>query len=168
MNLPPDLFEQIVGGLSGPPAEPVASDAPTAPAAPPAPPADAAEAGRAEQRSGRRVGVRARVMVLPLTEQLAALPFAVAVRDLSPGGFGFLHRRKIDLDEQFVVMLPAGPGASVAVLCSVAYWQPVAEGVYAVGARFQRVLRRGTGEEGAGTSLAGKSADAAPGRRVAS
>jgi hypothetical protein len=42
-----------------------------------------------------------------------------------------------------VVLLPGGAGReSVAVLCQVAYYQPLADRVCAVGAKFVRVLRQ--------------------------
>ena len=86
----------------------------------------------------RRVDVDSRVTVIPLTDSLAAAPFEIALRDLSPGGIGFLHGERMPLDEQFVVLLPH----SVAVLCQVAYYQPVADRSFSVGARFLRVLRQ--------------------------
>jgi hypothetical protein len=118
MQLEGALFEHIAAGLDG--------GAPRPPDA---------------RRREPRVDVDARVTVIPLTDSLAVSPFEVTLRDFSPGGIGFLHTGRIALDEQFVVLLPDG-GGSVAVLCQVAYYQPVAERAWSVGARFLRVLRR--------------------------
>jgi hypothetical protein len=123
MQLSGALFEQITSSLSGEPS------------------ARADGSDGAQRRREPRVGVRAQVTVIPLTDSFAAAPFEVPVRDLSAGGIGFIHTSKIGLDEQFVVLLPEGR-QSVAVLCQVAYYQPLADGVYGVGARFLRVLRQ--------------------------
>jgi hypothetical protein len=61
---------------------------------------------------------------------------------------GFLHGGRVNLDEQFVALLPHGAGGeAVAVLCRVAYYQPLAERVFAVGAEFVRVLRQPAGPD---------------------
>ena len=54
---------------------------------------------------------------------------------------GFVHRERIGLDEQFVVLLPEGRDA-LAVLCQVAYYQPLNDHACAVGARLVRILRQ--------------------------
>ena len=118
MQLESALFEQIAAGLNGGAPQP-------------------ANARRREPR----VEVDARVTVIPLTDSLAAAPFQITLRDLSPGGIGFVHGERLALEEQFVALLPEGDG-SVAVLCQVAYYQPVAERAWSFGARFLRVLRR--------------------------
>ena len=70
------------------------------------------------------------------------------------------------LDDQFVVLLP-GAGESVAVLCRVAHYQPLAEGSFAIGARFVRVLRQPSGMA-AGAATTGRPAGAPLSRRAAS
>jgi hypothetical protein len=127
MRLPDALFEQITCSLSG--GTPAKSE-----------PRDGASDGE-QRRREPRVGVRADVTIIPLTDHLTSAPFEVPLRDLSSGGVGFLYPGRMGLDEQFVVLLPEGR-ESVAVLCQVAYYQPLAEGVYGVGAKFVRVLRQ--------------------------
>ena len=125
------LFEQIVAAL------PATQSLPSAPQA-------------AERRRESRVGVEARITLIPLTgdDSLAPAPLAVPLRDLSPGGIRFLHSGPVNLDEQFVALLPhAASGDSVAVLCQVAYYQPLAQRLFAVGARFVRVLRQPAAEQ---------------------
>lgn len=96
----------------------------------------------ADSRRGEpRVGVEARVTLIPITATLPAVPFSVPLRDLSAGGLGFLHTDKLALDTQFVALLPDGRDA-MAVLCRVAYYQPLGEKLFAVGATFVRVLRQ--------------------------
>jgi len=125
MLLDDALFGQITTALSGDPA-----------AQP-----GAATAVADQRRREPRVGVSARVTVIPISDSLRIMPFEVPVRDLSAGGIGFLHTDRIGLDEQFAVLLPDGR-ESVAVLCELAHYQQLAERQYAIGARFVRVLRR--------------------------
>lgn len=134
MNLSNDLFEQIVTTLAAGEATTLPGVAMRAPTA--------AEQRRASRRFATDPGSTARL--IPLTDKLAPFPFDVSLRDVSPGGVGFLHVARIPLDEQFVLLLPSQDG-DIAVLCAVAYWQPMAKGVFAIGARFTRVLRQGSG-----------------------
>lgn len=127
MQLAGALFEQIASTLSGQPRP------------------DVSEPAASQRRREPRAQVDAKVTVIPLTDRFAPAPFQISIRDLSPGGIGFVHTDKVGLDEQFVVLLPEGRD-SVAVLCQVAYYQPLAEKQYAVGARFVRVLRQPAGE----------------------
>ena len=122
------LFEQIVSAFDAP-----------------IPPAGATGATGTQRRREPRVGISARVTLIPLTgdDTLAPGPITVPLRNLSAGGIGFLHGDKVRLDEQFVVLLPhGGTRDSVAVLCQVAYYQPLADRLFAVGARFVRVLKQ--------------------------
>ena len=124
MLLSEPLLEQITSSLNGP------SRAAVSPAALPA-----------DQRREPRVAVGADVTIIPLNDRLQTPSFEVSLRDVSAGGIGFVHSSKMALDEQFVVLLPAG-GEPVAVLCQVAYYQPLAERVCSIGARFVRILRQ--------------------------
>ena len=140
MQLAAPLFEQIVAALHAP----EGGSTPHADKASP------------ERRRETRVGVDARVTLIPLTgnDTLAPGPLAVPLRDLSPGGIRFLHYSPVSLDEQFVALLPHAAGDdSVAVLCQVAYYQPLAERLFAVGARFVRVLRQPAAERSAPLQL---------------
>jgi hypothetical protein len=157
MQLPGSWFEQIVRTL----------DAPVpAPADPSTGASNSLDTG--QRRREPRVGVRARVTIIPLTDGdgLAPGPMAVPVRDLSAGGIGFLHGEKIALDSQFVVLLPQGDDA-VAVLCQVAYYQPLGDKLCAVGAKFVRVLRQPAEATEPVLSLPAQNAATAP-RRAAS
>jgi hypothetical protein len=127
MNLSNELFEQITASLA-------ANSADGEPAA----------AAADDQRAGRRVVTSAgqRATLIPLTDSIASAPIGVTLRDVSPGGVGFLHAGRVALNDEFVLILPSSEG-NVAILCGVAYWQPVAEGMFAIGAKFTRVLRQG-------------------------
>lgn len=121
MDLSVEQFIQIVTSLKAEGKDPAAQD----------------------QRRAPRQGLRARATIIPLCESSHPTALCVQVRDLSPAGVGFLHDKKMALDEQFALVLPrAGDNPSV-VLCSVAFWQPLARDLYAIGARFTRILRDG-------------------------
>ncbi len=133
MNLSAELFESIVARLSEP---------------------DSGFDGATprEQRREPRVGVRASVTLVPFTDRIASVPLEVPVRDLSPGGIGFLHETKIALDEQFVLQLPSSRGP-VTLLCGVVYWQPLREGTFAIGAKFLRLLSGAQDSESSSTPI---------------
>jgi hypothetical protein len=129
MNLSSHLFDQIVTSLS-------TGEATTLPGVTPP---------TREQRRGPRFAPSGatRVRLIPLTDTIAPAPFDVPLRDDSPAGVGFLHCNRLGLDEQFVLLLPSEDG-EVAILCGVAYWQPLGENLFAIGAKFNRVLRQGS------------------------
>jgi hypothetical protein len=137
MILSAELFEQIAASLSRDAA------APGVAAAEPVPPSDGVttEQRRRGPRVAAETGRRARL--IPLTDAIASGPTDVALRDVAPGGARFLHATRIPLDEQFVLVLP-GTDGPVSILCGVAYWQPVGDNLYAIGARFTRILHQGS------------------------
>lgn len=65
---------------------------------------------------------------------------SVRVRDISPGGIGILHSRRMALDSQFVVRLPRGENSSNYLLYTVVYWEPLAINLYAIGAQLDRLV----------------------------
>lgn len=151
MNLSSELFEQIVTALSNAPAAAGGEALP----------------GASEQRRGGprvQAGEGARVRLIPLTDSLAPDAVDVTLHDVAPGGARFLYGSRIPLDQQFVLMLP-GTDGPVAVLCGVAYWQPVAENCFAIGAKFDRVIRHGS-NAGRRVPAAASTGDAVPVRRA--
>ena len=96
-----------------------------------------------DQRKQPRVGLRSRATIIPLSESSSPTPVSIQIRDLSSSGIGFLHDRKMSLDEQFALVLPRNGDTPSVILCSVAFWQPLARDLFAVGARFVRILRDG-------------------------
>lgn len=98
---------------------------------------------QSEQRRQPRAGLAARANIIPLVESNHPSSLAILVRNISSGGIGFLYEHKLNLDEQFALLLPREGDSPAIVLCEVVCWQPVAQGVYAIGARFIRVLRDG-------------------------
>ena len=93
-----------------------------------------------ESRRASRVRVRTPVMIL-VRDGAGVGAVHVQVRDLSPGGMGLFRARPMGLDEPFVAELPRDADrAAVHMLCSVVYYEPIAEGLFSIGARFIRVL----------------------------
>ncbi|HZL36257.1 MAG TPA: hypothetical protein VFC78_13145 [Tepidisphaeraceae bacterium] len=96
-----------------------------------------------DSRRQPRAGIDAQATIIPLCELGHSGTLSVRVRDLSASGLGFLHVRKMGLDEQFALLLGREGDSPAVLLCCVAFWQPVARNVFAIGARFIRVLRDG-------------------------
>ena len=120
MNLPDDLFERITDSITSV--------------------VDGEDDGHPGDRRAPRLKSQAHTTVFPWTHPDDEM-LSVRIRDLSQGGIGILHTRRISLDEQFVVALPSGnDGQSTLVLCTVAYWEPLGEDVVAIGARFERIV----------------------------
>ncbi len=127
-------------------------------------------AGSGGQRREPRTLLDTRFTIIPCPDGLDAPhgpPLAVPVRDMSRGGLRFMLPRRLPLDTQFITLLPrsrliGAPGNDetlderhgtagnttsgsrslrpLAVLTAVAYWQPLARDLYALGGEFVRVL----------------------------
>lgn len=106
-------------------------------------PADPAGAERRDQRRTPRTRTSMRAALMPFSDGFALETIVSPIRDISRGGFGFLHERQIPLGEQFALVLPEESGPPLVILCTVTYWQPLAKDLFAIGARFSRVLRAG-------------------------
>jgi hypothetical protein len=92
-----------------------------------------------EQRSSTRMEVQAQVKVLPYKGGTLATPFTCMTRDLSFKGVGLLQSRQAGHGSQFVVMLPKRDGKSMSILCTVMYCRTLADGIYNIGATFNRI-----------------------------
>ena len=121
--------------------------------------------GAGGQRREPRVLLDTRVTIVPCPDGVDgpyAAPLSVPVRDLSRGGMCFLLPRRLPLDTQFIAFLPRLPvtggragelaeveaasgaeadGRFLPVQCAIAYWQPLARNLFALGGQFVRVLR---------------------------
>ena len=109
-----------------------------------APATASANGGQREQRRTPRTPMSVQAALMPFSDRFALETIVAPVRNVSRGGFGFLHERQIPLGEQFALVLPEASGRPLVILCTVAYWQPLAEDLFSIGARFCRVLRAGT------------------------
>jgi hypothetical protein len=100
-----------------------------------------------EQRRTPRTRLTMHAALMPFSERFSLQTVVAPIRDLSRGGFGFLHDREIPLGEQFAMIVPEdASGRPIVLLCTVAYYQPLAKGLVAIGARFCKVLRQGTAD----------------------
>jgi hypothetical protein len=89
-------------------------------------------------RRSPRLKADTHVAVYPWGSPIDAM--SVRISNLSFGGVGLLHCKRMGLDEQFVVGLPLADEKEVLILCKVIYWEPLAENLYSIGAQFQRVV----------------------------
>lgn len=96
----------------------------------------------AEQRRGPRTRADVEATILPFSDAFSLSAIDVPVRDVSCGGLGFLHDQPVPLGESFGLVLPETDGPPTIILCSVAFWQPLSEELYSVGAKFTQVLRQ--------------------------
>lgn len=94
-----------------------------------------------DRRRSPRATLELSATLMPFSEQIATQNLEVPIRDLSRGGFAFLHERRLPLGEQLALLLPEASGGPLAILCTVAWWQPLADGFYAIGAKFSQILR---------------------------
>ena len=100
------------------------------------------ERSGSDMRRTPRTPLDVRATLLPFSERFASdTTLSAPVRDLSRGGFGFLHDQPLPLGEQFALLLPEQSGKPIVILCTITYWRPLAKALYAIGARFSRVLR---------------------------
>lgn len=95
-----------------------------------------------DQRQTPRTRSDLQATLLPLSDRIATGPINVSLRDISRGGFGFFYHRPLPLGEHFALVLPQSGDRPLVILCTVAFWQPMAPYNYAIGARFSRVLRQ--------------------------
>jgi PilZ domain len=110
------------------------------------------------ERGEARIGLVGRATIIPCPQRCGRRPVSVAVRDLSSSGLGVIHTQRLDPGEQFILRMPSGTrgATATAVLCTVVHCQPLALGVYALGARFADVI------ESAATSAPGSTAPKCP------
>lgn len=101
------------------------------------------EGAESDERRRPRAELDSQASLIPLSDNTNPGAVSVTVRDLSPSGIGFLHDRQMVLDEQFALLLPRDGDTPAVVLCTVAFWQPLARDLFAIGARFTRILRDG-------------------------
>ncbi len=90
------------------------------------------------KRLKARVGVQGNVSLVRVNDS-GSLAASVKVRDISASGIGILHDTRLALDEQFVMLLPTRTH-TIPMMCSVVYWEPLAPGLFGIGAKFDRIL----------------------------
>lgn len=116
MNLPTDTFQQALASFAVL-SEPVL---------------------RESDRRAPRTKLSAQLELTPWEDPASA--HSVRIHDLSLGGIGIFHNTRLSLDEQFAIRLAASNEQSSLWLCDVIYWEPLAEDLYAIGAKFNRSI----------------------------
>jgi hypothetical protein len=111
------------------------------------------EPNRNDQKdSRRRLRIAAPTHLTILTHSgNNVLTIQVQVRDISPDGIGLLRSQPMRLDEPFIACLPCDDGSTTAVLAQVAYWEPLAERLFSIGCKFDRILTSGELKDAART-----------------
>lgn len=95
------------------------------------------------RRRAPRVGLRARVMVLPmLTSDECSKPLAAWLRDLSRDGIGLLIDQPLNAGIKVRIVLPRQFGEVIRVEYLIMHCREVTRGRYAIGARMCGILRQ--------------------------
>lgn len=92
-----------------------------------------------ERRGDGRVRMSTRVQVIPMSDHLAGKPTAVQVRDISHTGIGLLLNTKVSPKDSLLVQFTTRE-IRLWVLCDVARAEKVSEGLYVIGAMFNRIV----------------------------
>lgn len=95
--------------------------------------------GAAELRRNPRVSIRYTVKIAPYANGVVGHPLRVWTRDISPGGLGILHIKKMEVGAKFVVLLPREKGKPLLLLCTVRNCQELSDSLYGIGTSFAEV-----------------------------
>ena len=93
----------------------------------------------ANRRTTPRVAMQRCVAIIPYQHGEPGNPVKVWVRDISCGGVGIIHSRRMDIDERFLLELP-GSQRSVKLVCAVIFCERLSDGLYTIGARFKQQI----------------------------
>ena len=99
-----------------------------------------------DKRRSPRLRTDVQATLLPFSERVSPQNLRVTIRDISRGGLSFVNEVRMPLGEQFGLVLPDGEAQPIVILCTIAYWQPLTSGEFAIGARFCKVLRSHVGD----------------------
>jgi hypothetical protein len=92
-----------------------------------------------EKRSASRVTITIDAMMVRLGANRSP-PTSVKVNDLSARGLGLEANEPFHVNEQIAVRFVRRDGSPVWVQCTVARWQPIGENLFAVGAKYVKLL----------------------------
>lgn len=95
--------------------------------------------GVAELRRTPRVSIRYTVKIAPYVNGAIGHPLRVWTRDISPGGLGILHAKKMEVGAKFIVLLPREKGKPLLLLCTVRNCQELSDSLYGIGTSFAEV-----------------------------
>lgn len=86
-----------------------------------------------DHRRAPRVGLRARVSIVV---RGASKPEEVWMRNISAGGVGLLHSRRLVIGDAFLLRLPTRGQQYVSIQCEAVHCHPMATSLFRLGARF--------------------------------
>jgi hypothetical protein len=93
-----------------------------------------------ERRTSPRAGLRTQVQVIPCRTSGETAPLTAWVRDISAEGMGLMLPQAIGDGTYLVVTLPTDSRTTLDLLFVCVRCEPLGNGQFAVGARFQRVI----------------------------
>ena len=95
-----------------------------------------------EKRRTTRMELRSRIICTPITDGMPGQRFSVLTRDISMDGIGLLTAIPIKQGQQFIAMLPRNDAETVFVLCDVMHCGVLADGLFSLGCRFLKLLKK--------------------------
>jgi hypothetical protein len=93
-----------------------------------------------DRRAAGRVQITLEGAVLRLSKGMNAKPVVVKVRDLSIRGVGFECPETFHVEEEIALRLTRTDGSPVWIQCVVGRWTPISERLFAIGAKFTKLL----------------------------
>jgi hypothetical protein len=101
-----------------------------------------------DRRAIGRVQISLDAAVLRLSRGIHAKPMAVRVRDLSIRGVGFECEERFRVEEEFALRLTRADGSPVWIQCVVGRWTPISDRLFAIGAKFTKLLSNSQSNDG--------------------
>lgn len=99
--------------------------------------------GGVERRTKPRVGLRARIKLLPLQHGVVGAPVDVWTRDISLTGVGVITSKRMKVGDHYILTLPREQADSNLVLyCTVRNCEALVTDIYAVGLSFEALRGR--------------------------
>ena len=99
-----------------------------------------------ERRKHERVPLRFKVKVIPYDDGALGETFYVWTRDISPGGIGIIHHKRMKEGRRFIIRLPREDDTPILLLCTVRVCREVATSVFNIGASFTEVAETTTSD----------------------
>jgi len=106
-----------------------------------------------ERRRGTRTAFNGYAGIVCCDEEGFKTVERVTVRDVSAYGICINRSKPIHCGERFILCLDSSSGQPRSILCTVARWQPVGDGTYAIAANFSQQLNVGIADALNGEAL---------------
>lgn len=107
-----------------------------------------------EKRRTTRMELRAKIVIAPVVDGHCPQRINVLTRDISIEGIGLLTAIAIKDNESFVAFLPRSDTSTVFVQTRVLHCAVVADGLFALGCQFEKVLTHQAAEKLQGPNMA--------------